>query len=328
MRNPSFPITQSSSPPTLPIRDRIVDSFLSGRKPTTLRAYQQDMEAFRLYLKTETTNEAAQILLSKRPGEANSLVFDYQAHMLELFHHKKLKARTINRRLSTLRSLTKLARQKGIITWKIEVENIKVPKKSRNSKTRGPGRNGYRIIKDEIDKRQDAKGIRDQAILHLLHDLALRRSEVVNIDIEDLDLTNGTVEILGKGRVEKELLSLPRPTKEALARWREIRLETGDPTGPLFINLHRAASVRGSRLSDTAVYLIIRKLGEKTNQRVRPHGIRHTSITEAVRKAQAAGMDVTKVLSFSRHAGLDTLQVYIDEVEDAQGQIADLVAAG
>ena len=52
----------------------------------------------------------------------------------------------------------------------------------------------------------------------------------------------------------------------------------------------------------------------------------HTSISEAVRKVQAVGMDVTKVLQFSRHKDLKTLQVYIDSVEDVQGKIAELVA--
>jgi len=49
------------------------------------------------------------------------------------------------------------------------------------------------------------------------------------------------------------------------------------------------------------------------------------SASEAVRKAQAVGMDVTKVLEFSRQNDLKTLQVYIDQVEDAQGKIAELV---
>lgn len=66
--------------------------------------------------------------------------------------------------------------------------------------------------------------------------------------------------------------------------------------------------------------------GTRTGQKVRPHGLRHTSISEAVRRVQAVGMDVTKVLQFSRHKDLKTLQVYIDQVEDVQGKIAELVA--
>ncbi len=49
-------------------------------------------------------------------------------------------------------------------------------------------------------------------------------------------------------------------------------------------------------------------------------------MSEAVRRVQAVGMDVTNVLQFSRHKDLKTLQVYIDQVEDSQGKIAELVA--
>jgi integrase/recombinase XerC len=118
---------------------------------------------------------------------------------------------------------------------------------------------------------------------------------------------------------------VPACTKNILAEWIEIR---GSWEGPLFINLHHDLSIQGKRLSATSLHRIIRELGIKTGQKVRPHGLRHTSISEAVRKAQAVEMDVTKVLQFSRHKDLKTLQVYIDQVEDAQGKIAELVAIG
>ncbi len=71
---------------------------------------------------------------------------------------------------------------------------------------------------------------------------------------------------------------------------------------------------------------MVRNLGKQTGQNARPHGLRHTAISEAVRTVQAIGMDVTEVLQFSRHKDLKTLQVYIDTVEDLQGKIAELVA--
>jgi integrase/recombinase XerC len=157
-----------------------------------------------------------------------------------------------------------------------------------------------------------------------LFDLALRRSEVVGLDLGDINLTTGTLQVLGKGRLQKETLSLPKRTQEILREWIEAR---GDFEGPLFLNFHHDSSIRGKRLTADGLYHIIRDLGNRTGQKVRPHGLRHTSISEAVRKSQAIGMDVTKVLKFSRHRNLNTLQVYIDAVENAQGEIAELVAA-
>lgn len=169
----------------------------------------------------------------------------------------------------------------------------------------------------------DPKGLRDKVLLHLLYDLALRRAEVVSLDLEDVDLVTGTLRILGKGRLQKERLTLPARTRQVLAEWVEVR---GNEDGPLFINFHHAPGIQGKRLSSTSLYRIIRELGTRTGQKVRPHGLRHTSISEAVRRVQAVGMDVTKVLQFSRHKDLKTLQVYIDQVEDAQGKIAELAA--
>ncbi len=135
------------------------------------------------------------------------------------------------------------------------------------------------------------------------------RNEVISLDMDDVNLENKTVRVLGKGNSPKEILSLPKPTTEALSRWIQVR---GNFVGALFVNFHRSDKISGTRLSSTSLYRVVRDLGEKTNQTVRPHGLRHTSITEAVAKAQAAGMDVTKVLHFSRHKDLKTLQVYID----------------
>ena len=101
---------------------------------------------------------------------------------------------------------------------------------------------------------------------------------------------------IGKGNSQKELLSLPGPTTEALTQWILVR---GTSAGALFVNFHRSNKISGTRLSSTSLYRMVPELGKKTNQTVRPHGLRHTSISEAVAKAQAAGMDVTKVMHFS-----------------------------
>ena len=158
----------------------------------------------------------------------------------------------------------------------------------------------------------------------MLYDLALRRTEVVSLDCEDVDLEAANPRVLGKGRLQKESLSVPTCGKTVLADWIAVR---GDWEGPLFINLHHDPRIKGKRLSATSLYRIVQDLGKQTQHRVRPHGLRRTAISEAVRRAQAVGMDVTKALQFSRHKDLKTLQVYIDQVEDAQGKLAELLAA-
>ncbi|MGB6067935.1 MAG: tyrosine-type recombinase/integrase [Desulfomonilaceae bacterium] len=298
----------------------LIKAFLPGKSPKTIEAYRRDLENFRQFLEASDMDHAARLFLSHGLYKANHLALKYKTFLSD---DRKLQPTTVNRKLAALRSLTDMAYTLGMINWEVRVKNQKVNSASRD--TSGPGKTGVQKLQEEVSKRTDPKGLRDKALLHLLYDLALRRSEVVGLDLEDVDLERGTLRVLGKGRLQKETLSLPVRTIKILSEW--IRC-TGDFQGPLFVNFHHNPSIQGKRLSTTSLYRIIRDLGTQTGQKVRPHGLRHTAISEAVRKVQAVGMDVTKVLQFSRHKDLKTLQVYIDSVEDVQGKIAELVSMG
>jgi len=131
-----------------------------------------------------------------------------------------------------------------------------------------------------------------------------------------------TIQIVGKGRTQKTELTLPAPTIAALTDWLKVR---GDFSGALFLNLDRAKKGNG-RITGKSIYQIVRGLGEKTGIRTRPHGIRHTAVTEAVKKAQSNGMDLEEVLDFSRHKDVRTLMIYRDKERNVQGKLSDLVA--
>lgn len=294
----------------------LVEEFLRGRTPQTLRAYQQDMESFSQYLGSHDSNEASRVLLSCDAGKANQVVLSFRNHLKE----SGLQHSSINRRLSTLRSLVKLARTLGLVTWSIEIQNLKT---SPSKDTRGPRESGFTKLMSQVQYRTDPKGVRDHCILLLLHDLGLRRGEVCSLDLDDIDLENKTVMVLGKGRDSKQTLTLPERTRDALKQWIQVR---GNGPGALFTNMHHNPDVRGMRLTGKGTYLVINRIGKDTGQGVTPHSIRHCAITTAVERACQEGLDVSKVLQFSRHKNLQTLQVYIDNHEDFQGRIASWVA--
>lgn len=309
----------SAIEPSLSISTKeLLEAFFLGKSPKTVEAYRRDLEDFRAFTQSDDLGETVLLFIAQGLHQANHLALRYKTHLAE---KRKLQPTTVNRKLAALRSLSDMAYTLGMINWKVRVKNQKVSSSSRD--TRGPGNSAVQGLKQEVAKRSDPKGLRDRALFHLLYDLALRRAEVVSLDLADVDPATGTLRVLGKGRLQKETLTMPTRTGKILADWIAVR---GDEPGPLFINLHHDPGIRGKRLSPTSLYRIIRDLGERTGQKVRPHGLRHTAISEAVRKIQAVGMDVTKVLQFSRHKDLKTLQVYIDQVEDAQGRIAELVA--
>lgn len=290
---------------------QLVEAFLAGRKATTLQAYRQDLEDFRAFVGTATSADAAAVLLAHGHGAANGLGLAYRAALVD----RGLSPATVNRRLAALRSLVALARTLGLVPWRLEVANVK---SEAYRDTRGPGRVGVRALLDELDERLDAKAVRDRALVRLLYDLALRRGEVVALDVADVNLEAGTVAVVGKGRTERVRLTLPEPTVAALAAWLEVR---GVESGPLFVNFDRAG--KGGRLTGRSVGRVVAELGAAVGLTVRPHGLRHAAITDALDRTG----DARRVQRFSRHAKLETLLRYDDNRQDLGGEVARLVAA-
>lgn len=293
-----------------PTAARLVSVFLSGKSGRTLRAYALDLQDFSDFVGADTVDQAASTLFGRGHGPANELALAWRSDLLE----RGLSPATVNRRLAALRSLVKLARTLGMVPWTLELSGVQG---QAYRDTRGPGRDGFRRLLDQTT--DSTKGRRDRLILRLLWDLALRREEVVSLDLEHIDEEVGTVSILGKGRRERETLTLPASTLSALRSWLEVR---GDTPGPLVCNVDRRTG--GRRLTGAGLYHIVRTLGERAGVKVRPHGIRHAAITEAL---EATGGNVRMVQRFSRHRDVRTLSTYDDNRQDLGGNVAALVAA-
>jgi integrase/recombinase XerC len=314
MKKKSFalvPVPFSSS--SLPVGcSSIVETFLSGRNRRTLEAYGQDLQDFARFLGVKSSEKAARSFLGRGKGDANAIAHAYQADLLG----RGLSPSTVNRRLAALRSLVKLARLFNLVDFTLDVDRVK---SQPYRDTRGPGCVGVRLLLDELDRRQDAKAMRDRVVVRLLYDLGLRRGEAVALDLGDVDFKAGTLTILGKGRTERETLTLPEPTKKALQVWAGAR---GMMDGPLFVNFDRAG--KGSRLTGRSVARIIDNLGEAVGLKVRPHGLRHAAITEALDKTNG---NFRMTQKFSRHRDPRVLGLYDDNRQDLGGEVARLVAA-
>ena len=302
--------------PALPDRSQLLDVFLAGRNPRTLAACQADLEDFRCFLEASsvpapTVGKAVEWLLDELGGLVNVLVSDYGWRMRE----RGLPVTTINRRLATLRLLVKLANTLGFVSWTLWVKNF--PAQPYRD-THGPGRDGFRAMLEAAGAQPGPKGLRDVALLRLLHDLGLRRSEAVRLDIEDVDLPGKRISLLSRGRSWKEPVTLPEPTRAALAAWLEAR---GSEPGPLFINFDRAG--KGHRLTGTAVYHIVGRLGAKAGLTVRPQELRHLAITTALERTDG---DVRAVAEFSRHQDLRPLGRYRYSRYGLAGKVSRLVA--
>lgn len=307
-------IEKENEPLPQDVINRLMRDFFESKSKSTMEAYRNDLEAFSSWMDTEGIGQAIDTLIDGGAGRANMIALEYKN---DLRHDMDLAPSTINRRLAALRSITKLARKFGFINWSLTIENLSVEK---YRDTRGPGPEGFQKMLQQARKRNDAKGKRDLAIMHLLHDLALRRGELVALDMEDVDIENNTIQIEGKGRNETITLTMPNSTTEILQEWIDER--EGD-TGPVFINFDRS-NPEQQRLSGTAVYLITKQYGEEAGvERSQPHGLRHLSITQALNEMNG---DLRAVQKFSRHKSIQNLRAYDDCRENLQGQVAKKVA--
>lgn len=297
---------------------RLVEACLSGLSPNTLRTYQQGLGDFvkflsRLLNRQITSEEAARILVGRNHGDANGLALDYKNDLLE----RDLSAATINLRLAALRKVVETARFLGWIPWGLEVKNVR---NEPYRDTRGPGVKVVQLLVDELG--DCPKDQRDRAIIRLLYDLSLRRAEVVNLDVEDIDLRRDTVSVLRKGQTQKRPYELAPQTAKVIADWLEVR---GTEPGPLFLNFDRAG--KGSRLTGTSIYRNLEKLGARIGVKVSPHQLRHTGITVASIRGPEAGYRQKDLTQYSGHKHSTTLDYYLDTVENVQGKVARLVAS-
>lgn len=147
--------------------------------------------------------------------------------------------------------------------------------------------------------------LRDRAMLELLYGAGLRVSELVGLDIEDVDVDDRTVRCVGKGDKER-VVPIGNPAAGSVRRYvREGRREfvrPAQPTAALFLN------ATGKRLSRQSAWACVKRYAARVspNARVFPHALRHSFATHLV----AHGADVRVVQEALGHARLSTTQVY------------------
>jgi integrase/recombinase XerD len=146
--------------------------------------------------------------------------------------------------------------------------------------------------------------VRDRAILETLYAGGLRISELVGLDLVDLDLHDGFVRVLGKGSKER-VVPLGRGARDALGEYLaggRPELQRDARVAALFLN------ARGGRLTRQGAWLIVRRAGDRAGLagRLFPHVLRHSCATHMLDR----GADIRVVQELLGHASLSTTQVY------------------
>ncbi len=145
---------------------------------------------------------------------------------------------------------------------------------------------------------------RDRALLELLYGSGLRVSELCGLNLGDVDLSQGSARVLGKGRKER-LVPLGRASVEALRAWYDVRAELASRRpAEQAVFLSRS----GRRLGVRRVQTLVQRYGSQGAGRpdLHPHALRHTCATHML----DGGADLRAIQELLGHSSLSTTQRY------------------
>lgn len=302
---------------TDPARADVVALLLADkRSPATRRAYRQAIIHF--FGRQPTPEDAQEFAALPTPAVALRLA-SYKARMIT----DGVSEATINLRLAAVRSLLKLCYRFGYSQTDgaglVDGEKVRAYRD-----TRGIGLAEMRAL-IAAPGTNTIKGLRDTALLRLLLENALRRAEVVALDIGDLQREQQRLLIIGKGRgTQQEPVTLSSAAVEAIASYIEAGGHGADPGAPLFLNVDHRPSTRGGRLTSDGIYSIVRTYGTLIGvPHLTPHKLRHSAITAFL---DVSGGDVRRAQRLSRHVQIQTLMLYDDNRQDLQGEATRLLS--
>ena len=284
MTNPLIQTTTAAA-----VKQFLADLANSGRVSThTFTSYNNDLKIWLKFCQKHEITTLADI--------NDHSVRRFLAHQSQ----KSLAASTLQRRLSTLRSLFRWLNQEYP-----QADNLTFTVTA----PRAPQTLPDLLSVDEVAqfvnlKNDDWYGVRDQAIFELIYSSGLRLSELTTLDINCVDLHANLVRVVGKGNKER-LLPIGRHAVTALQQWLARRTElSGEKinTTALFL------SARGRRITPRAVQKRVELQGRKLGlaQRVHPHMLRHSFATHLL---ESSG-DLRAVQELLGHADLRTTQIY------------------
>lgn len=284
----------------------LMDEFLSmfgeylkvekNSSPHTVEAYIRDLSQFQAFLAEQVGNSTM--------ADIDHLVVRRYIGTL----YKKEKKSTIGRKLASLRTFFDFLIKKGRLDNN-PARMVSIPKREKTLPSFISVDEAFALMDAPQDSTQ--ANLRDKAILELLYSCGLRVSELVGLDIDNVDLNECVVRVLGKGNKER-IVPIGRKAVEAIEKYLEVRSQkpgVGEITRiastdhrPLFLNF------RGGRLTQRSVERFVKKYttGMAGGKRVTPHSLRHTFATHLLDN----GADLRVIQEMLGHASLSTTQKY------------------
>ncbi|SDR04081.1 tyrosine-type recombinase/integrase [Flagellimonas zhangzhouensis] len=256
----------------------------------TIKAYQKDIDAFSSFC--ETQYEASSITHIGYPLIRNWIVELSQSGVSN---------RTINRKISSLQAYYKFL---------LKIDEIKVSPLIKHKALKTEKKVEIPFSEKEMDAllgenpfNDDFEGLRDKLIIDLLYATGMRRAELVNLKLVDVDLANQTLKVLGKRNKERIIPILPA-TQQCIEQYMVVRSSLKKVQDNSYLILTK----EGLKIYETLVYRTINKYFSLVSPKVKksPHILRHTFATHLLNR----GADLNSVKELLGHSSLASTQVY------------------
>jgi len=275
-----------------------IDSYLRylrverNASDLTIKSYGEDLDALADYLEQSFALE---------PSAHEITTLDLRGYVSAVTE-AGYSSNTVARRLASMRSFFRFAQRQQMIE-KNPAKPLRNPRKS--------SKLPHFLTTEEIGRllaappQNSSAGIRDRAMLETTYSAGLRVSELVGVNENDLDLHDGIVRVLGKGKKER-LAPLGKYAIEAIDRWMDVRRLSVKSeqlrSRPVFLNRF------GNRITTRSVGRMLEKYLKLTglDLRTSPHTLRHSFATHLLDR----GADIRSVQELLGHKSLVTTQIY------------------
>ncbi len=254
--------------------------------PHTLKNYQRDLAQLQRFCEQHALEEWSAL--------SESHIRQYVSQR----YRQGLSGKSLQRELSAFRTFFRFLLAEGLIQFNPAAE-VQAPRAKRKLPNTLDVDKAKRLVEIQGD---DPLTLRDRAILELFYSSGLRLSELLNLNLTDIDQQEGLVQVTGKGNKTRRI-PIGRHALQALTQWLQVRLDLVKNDEPAVFVSHR-----GQRLAPRTVQQRLRDWAVKQglDVRVYPHLLRHSFASHVLESSQ----DLRAVQELLGHADISTTQIY------------------
>ena len=278
------------------LREKFEQFLLVEKKYSnhTLQAYLKDLDQLNVFLLSHETNALFD------PESVNKVSHRWLRLWMSELLENGLTARSVGRKISSVKSYFGFLQKSEIITnnpanrVKIPGFEKTIPSFLKESETEA--------LFEMIEYPDTFEGVRDQCMLEILYGCGLRRSELIQLRLSDIDLFQMTIKVRGKGNKER-LIPFGKKVKQAIHTYQQALITSGIETPDTFF-----MNINAKPVYPKLVYRVVGKyLGQICSlTKKSPHVLRHTFATHLLDH----GADLNAIKELLGHSSLSSTQVY------------------